>query len=165
MKERAWKFCLTMEVWTPDSKTPAATEQIGVKSSGSVVHNRQSGGELIFAREYPATDSAALSAFGAKLRDEYRVRKWDRKYQVLLGGFRKWRFGGCKEYRTWRLEWKYGMRYIAIDGDILPGQAVQMRQDILALCEFELAPEIFFIGSDGRCALPTAAELLARLTG
>ncbi len=163
MKERPWKFCLTMEVWVPDGKMPAMTEQIGVKSSGNVIHNRQSGGKLAFAREYPVTDSETLSAFGDKLKNKYCVRKWDRKYQILLGGFRKWRFGGCSEYRTWRLEWACGMRSAAIEGDILPEQAAQMRDDILSLCEFETEPEIFFIGSDGECTMPTAQELIARL--
>lgn len=161
--DNLWILNIIMETWSVDSDEPVAREQVMLDSSGILLHRKHEGKLLVVNRNLPVTDREALSSLGSKLLGNYRISKWEQKYAILVGGFKKLRYSGSDDYRMWRVEYRRGVRKYVIEGDILPDRAAELRDDILALSKFDPVPELFFLAPDGSCALPSAEELIARI--
>lgn len=161
--DNIWRLSIIMETWSGDAKAPILEEQVKLDSTGVVTHRRRKNGLLVVDRQLPVTDRAAMADFGGRMLGDYRITKWENKYQVTESDDERLKLITGGEYRTWRMEYRRGERRLNIYGDVEPERARQFRDDVLALTRFEPVPELFFITADGTGTLPTAEELLARL--
>ncbi len=158
-KNAGWTFAVTMETFLNNTKSAICVEQIAVKSSGTVIHQKIAKNKLIFSVEKTADDIGSVSDFYANIKNIYCIKKWKNKFYTLSRCTDKWIFSnGNTEYKRWIIDFEDNKKCHVVYGDVTPLYAADIRNDILKICDFDETPEIFFIDFEGNETLCSRKE-------
>lgn len=141
-------FIIELQTFVSGKKTAYETEQISVKSDGTVIHQKHGGDRLRFSRSVPVDDLLLVERLFDDLRNVWKPREWQYKYYTM-------RFRPMRQihriigpsYRRWIIEYTEEGRLRRVYGDVPPMYAGEISGRVLALCAFDPVPDLFFMKS------------------